>query len=55
MIRRISLLVQLKLYRFGIWVFEPQPFEMLDERDKKILQVLWDRHDEVVRRLDEQT
>lgn len=54
MIRRLSLLIQLKLYRFGIWCFEIQPVGMLDEKDKEMLQSLWDRHDEVVRGLNEQ-
>ena len=34
-----------KLTRFGIWMYELQPFGLLDAEDKANLRKLWEMHD----------
>lgn len=43
----------LKLVRFGIWMYEQQPFGMLNEEDKRNLRKLWDLHDKFEGELNE--
>lgn len=43
--RKFKAIIGLSLVRFGIKIFESQPFGLLDNEDKNMLQRLWSYHD----------
>jgi hypothetical protein len=46
---KIKAYIGLKLIRFGILVYESEPFGLLDDEDKVHLKRLWEYHDKFER------